>query len=75
LKVDDVRSSNIKPNLKAFSFLTFLHEPLDFCGALTYLFLNYECYFSKFVKHIHAPYNCHNFVFYTNTNLVILNST
>ncbi len=40
LKVDDVLSSNIKPNLKAFSFLTFLHEPLDFCGALTYLFFN-----------------------------------
>lgn len=32
LKVDEVVTSNIAPDLKTFSQLTFLHEPLEFCG-------------------------------------------
>ena len=32
LKVDDSVTSNLKPDLKSFSQMTFLQKPLEFCG-------------------------------------------
>ena len=32
LKVDQELESNIKPLIKSMSLLTFLHDPLEFCG-------------------------------------------